>query len=221
MRHAVLFTALLSACATADADPYSSLPTDAARDSVATETSTDSAAVEDTGAPTEDTATSADTGPCKLVINEVQTGDGTSGNADFIELYNGCGASTSLKDYKLVYRSSSGTTDTVLFTFGSVTLAGKGFHVLGGTAFSGSKDSSLPSGLAVGGSSVGLRDASGALIDSMGYGSATGMLVEGTAPAAPGDLTPAKSLARKPDGVDTDNNASDFKVSSPTPGAAN
>jgi hypothetical protein len=164
----------------------------------------------------------ADAGPCKLVINEVQTGDGTSGNADFVELYNGCAAAASIGGHKLVYRSASGTTDVVLFTFAAgATVPAKGFRVIAGVAFGGSSDGALASGLAGGGASVALKDESDAVIDSIGYGTGTGVFVEGSAAAAPGDSSPAKSLSRQPDGADTDDNANDFKVGTPSPGAAN
>ena len=220
MRSFVLFSALVS-CATADADPYSSPTNDAARDTavVSGDSALDDSATTDTSMT--DSAMAEDSGPCKLVINELQTGDGASGNADFVEIYNACGSSKSLADYKLVYRSSAGTTDTPVYAFPGATLASKGFYLVGGTGFTGSKDGALASGLAVGGGSIGLRDATGALVDSVGYGSASGALVEGSAAPAPGDTTPAKSLARKPNGSDSDNNATDFKLATPTPGAAN
>lgn len=183
--------------------------------------------IEDTfvSAP-DDTATEpeveTDSGPCGLTINELQTGDGSSGNADFVEIHNSCVASASLASHKLVYRSSAGTTDVIVWTFPSgATIEGKGYMVLGGSGYAGSKAGILASGLAVGGGAIGLRDGSDALIDAVGYGSATNALVEGAPANAPGDSTPAKSLARKPNGRDTDNNASDLTVADPTPGAPN
>jgi len=70
---------------------------------------------------------------------------------------------------------------------------------------------------------LGLRDASGTLVDSVGYGTATNAFVEGSAaPAPPAAAAPGKSAGRKPDGHDTDDNAADFSVlTSPTPGASN
>jgi uncharacterized protein len=218
---AVLLGFLLCSCATAE-DPIA-VRSDAGGDVRDTAVvPTDTMSMDDTGVGDDTAAPPSDTsGSCHLVINELQTGDGSSGNADFVEIFNPCSSSASLNNFKLVYRSSSGTTDTVLFTFSSMSIASKGFRVIGGTAFSGSKDGALASGLAVGGASVGLRDASDTLIDSVGYGSATGALVEGSAAPAPTDSTPAKSIARVPDATDSDNNASDFKVGTPTPGATN
>lgn len=208
-------------CATAVDDLGRPITTDAAIDTV---TPTDTlVAPKDTAV--EDTLVAevaGETGPCGLVINELQTGDGSSGAADFVELYNSCASSQSLANHKLVYRSSAGTTDVVVWTFdASATIAGRGYVVIGGSAYGGSKEGTLSSGLAVGGGGIGLRDASDALVDSVGYGSATNAFVEGTAAAAPGDSTPAKSIARKPNGKDSDDNSADFVVSDPTPGAPN
>ena len=152
----------------------------------------------------------------------MQTGDGSSGNADFVELFNSCASSTSLASYKLVYRSSSGTSDVVVWTFGSsASIEGRGYVVIGGSVYGGSTEGTLSSGLSVGGAGIALRDASDALIDSVGYGSATNAFIEGAAAPAPGDSTPPKSIARKPNGRDSDNNATDFTVADPTPGAPN
>ena len=55
---------------------------------------------------------------------------------------------------------------------------------------------------------------SGALVDGVGWGTATNALVEGTAAAAPpATAAPGSSLVRLPDGHDTNANAADFTVS--------
>ncbi len=212
---------LIAGCAEAEDDTGLKITADGGADTAVV----DSAAPSDTATMPGDTSTEdavVDTGPCKLVINEVQTGDGSSGGADFVELHNSCDSAKSIGSYKLVYRSGSGTTDSVVFTFGSgASVPAKGYLVVGGSAFTGSKDGTLTSGLNNTGASVGLRDASDGLVDAVGYGTGTGVLVEGTAAPAPGDSTPPKSIARTPNGADSDNNATDFKVATPTPGAAN
>lgn len=210
---------LVVGCAEAEDDTGLVITADGGADTAAVDTGSGPT---DTGTLPEDSSTEdvvVDTGPCKLVINELQTNDGASGAADFVELHNSCDTAKSVGGYKLVYRSGSGTTDTIIFTFSSgASVPAKGYLVLGGSAFSGSKDGTLTSGLNDTGASVGLRDTSDALVDSVGYGTATGVLVEGTVAPAPGS---AKSIARTPNGADSDNNASDFKVATPTPGAAN
>lgn len=215
---------LLIGCATAE-DPYA-LRFDAAGE---TQGATDDAApapedtsTSDTASAPTDTTPPAVTSGCKLLINEVQTGDGSTGSADFVEIFNACSSSAAIGDHKLVYHSASGTSDIALFTFASGTsIPANGFLVLAGSGYTGSSDGKLASGLATGGASIALEDGSGAVLDSMGYGTGTGTFVEGSAAAAPGDTTPAKSLSRVPNGTDTNDNASDFKVGTPTPGAAN
>lgn len=218
MRWMLFAPLFLLGCATAE-EPFSTR-FDAASDTSGL-TTEDSAVGEDSA--TSDTAAPpVDSAGCKLLINEVQTGDGTTGSADFVEIFNACSSSAAIGDYKLVYHSASGTTDITLFTFPSGTsVPANGYLVLAGSGYTGSSDGNLASGLATGGASVALQDGSGAMLDSMGYGTGTGTFVEGSAAAAPGDTTPAKSLSRVPNGSDTNDNASDFKVGTPTPGAAN
>jgi hypothetical protein len=154
-----------------------------------------------------------------LVVNEVQTGGVTAAD-EFVEVLNRCGDPAALGEARLVYRAAAGTSDVVLFTWpADAVLAPGGRLVLGGTAFAGTRDGTLAgAGLAAGGGAVGLRDAAGLLLDGAGWGTATNLLVEGTAGAAP----PAGSaLARVPDGADTDLNAADLAVAAPTPGAPN
>lgn len=54
--------------------------------------------------------------------------------------------------------------------------------------------------------------------DLVGYGALTDTLLMETAPVP---VTPGRSLARRPDGRDTDDNRADFVAAEPTPGAAN
>jgi hypothetical protein len=69
------------------------------------------------------------------------------------------------------------------------------------------------------GGGVGIKDGTGALIDSVGYGTATNAFVEGTVAAAP---AAGESIRRSPDGHDTNVNAADFAIdSTPTPKATN
>jgi hypothetical protein len=153
------------------------------------------------------------------VVNEVQTGGVTAAD-EFVEVLNRCGSPAAFGGVRLVYRAAAGTSDVLLFSWpADAVLAAGARLVLGGTGFAGSRDGTLAgAGLAAGGGAVGLRDATGALLDGAGWGTATNLLVEGTPGAAP----PAGSaLARRPDGADTDVNAADLAVATPTPGAPN
>jgi hypothetical protein len=80
-------------------------------------------------------------------------------------------------------------------------------------------DLSFSVDLATAGGGVALRDPSGNIVDRVGYGTATNTFVEGTTAAAPGS---GHSVGRRPDGMDTAHNSSDFvSITTPTPGAAN
>lgn len=150
-----------------------------------------------------------------LFINELQVAGGSASD-EFVEVYNP-GAACSFSGWKLVYRAATGTSDGVMFQ-GSFTLAAGGFAVLGGTGFAGPKAGTLSGGLAAAGGQVQLRDGADAAKDSMGYGTASGAFVRGSAAPAP----PAgSSIARTPDGASSGDNAADFAVVTPTPGASN
>ena len=84
-------------------------------------------------------------------------------------------------------------------------------------------DQSFSTSIAATGGGVGLRDAAGNLVDSVGWGTATNAFVEGTVAAAPPTTeAPGTSTGRVPDGDDTNDNAADFALDdSPTPKAAN
>ena len=67
---------------------------------------------------------------------------------------------------------------------------------------------------------LGFYNAADVLVDSMGYGAGASNPFVETAPA-PAGVT-SESIARIPNGTETDDNATDFKIATtPTPGAAN
>jgi predicted extracellular nuclease len=159
-------------------------------------------------------------------VNEVQTGTTGSAADEFVELWNAGRASVDIGGWKVAYRSASGTSDTTLATIPTgTTLAPGGFYLLGGGAYAGvaPADQSFSGGLAATGGGVAVRDPSGAIVDSVGWGIAANAFVEGSAaPAPPATATPGSSIARIPDGHDTNANASDFTVTATaTPRAAN
>jgi hypothetical protein len=159
-------------------------------------------------------------------VNEVQTGTAHSAADEFVELSNTGTAAVDIGGWKVVYRSASGASDTTLVTIPAGTsLAPGGFYLLGGSEYSGAAaaDLSFSPGLAATGGGVGIRDASGTLVDGVGWGTAANALVEGSPAAAPpATAAPGSSVARLPDGHDTDSNAADFTVTpTATPRAAN
>jgi len=174
-----------------------------------------------------DLAASADGGACVVVVNEVQTGSAVSASDEFIELYDPCDAPVALGGWKLVYRSSSdngGGADIALATIAAgTTIAARGYLVAVNAVVAAMRahDLTYTGGLASNGGAVGLRDAAGARVDSVAWQalSTANALTEGMpAPNPPS----GESIARIPNGVDTEDNAADFRVApTPTPGAPN
>jgi hypothetical protein len=161
-----------------------------------------------------------------LRVNEVSTGTTVAASDEFVELLNAGSGAVDVGGYKLVYRSAGGSTDIVLATVPTGTsIPAGGYYLFGGGGYAGAPppDQSFSTGLAAAGGGVGLRKPDGTLVDSVGYGSATNAFVEGApAPAAPAADPPGKSVARLPDGRDTNDNSVDFTVSAtPTPRSSN
>jgi hypothetical protein len=164
--------------------------------------------------------------PAEIRINEFSTGVEGALSDEFVEIVNTGTEPADLSGYKLAYHSAEGTTDVTLATLpDGTTLAPSAFYLFGGSAYSGAHaaNQSFAPSLASGGGGVGLRGPDGALVDSVGWGTATNAFVEGTvAPAPPTATAPGKSDGRHPDGHDTNDNGADFTVAeTPSPGAAN
>jgi hypothetical protein len=166
-----------------------------------------------------------DTRDCTIKINEVQTGGSGGALDEFIELYNTCpDRAFPLSGYALVYRSDAGTTNVPLIVFGSQAVTANRPYYLcanGGATYTGPPADSFftASGLRDVGGGLAILGPGGAIVDSVGWGTATNAFVEGTAAAAP---AAGQSIARVPDGRDTGANATDFVLqTAPTPGAAN
>lgn len=159
-------------------------------------------------------------------LNEFATGTSASATDEFVEIVNAGSSSIDIGGYKLAYRSGAGTSDVTLATIpDGTTLAAGAFYLLAGSGYAGAKpaDQSFSQGLSASAGGIGLRDATGKLVDSVGYGTATNTFVEAhPAPAPPATGAPGSSDVRLPDGADTDDNGVDFTVSAmPTPGRPN
>jgi Lamin Tail Domain len=156
-------------------------------------------------------------------INEFSTGVEGALTDEYVEIFNPGTGAVDLSGYKLVYRSAAGTSDVNLATIPAGTMLGAGgFMLFGGSGYSGTADQPFSVSLASGGGGVGIRDATGLLLDSVGWGTATNALVEGSVAAAPTiAAAPGRSDARHPDGQDTNDNAADFAEGDPTPKAPN
>lgn len=147
----------------------------------------------------------------KVVINELQA-NGASSNAEFIELFNPNDCTVELAGWELRYRSDENNPGAPLFSFvAGDSIAAGDFLVLGNSSFQGTKHKSFTGtgGLGNSGGQVGLVDDDDKIIDAVGYAPQTGGLyTEGSPAPSPG----SGSIGRKNDGVDTDNNAADFKT---------
>lgn len=153
-----------------------------------------------------------------VVINEAYGGGGNSGapyTNDFVELYNPTDAPITLNGFALQYFSASGNLGNTTELTG--TIAPKSYFLVQ-MATGSTPSASLPTPDLVGTAAMGgkagvvklVKD--GADVDVLGWGTAS--INEG-APAAA--TTNATSVQRKVAGVDTDNNAADFDVATPTP----
>ena len=156
-------------------------------------------------------------------VNEFSTGVEGALTDEFVEIFNPGTAPADISGYKLVYRSAAGTSDVSLVTVADGTVLAPGaFLVFGGSGYTGTAAQSFGVSLASSGGGVGIRDATGLLLDSVGWGTATNAFVEGAAAAAPTIApAPGRSDGRHPDGDDTNDNATDFAEGDPTPGSAN
>jgi hypothetical protein len=159
-------------------------------------------------------------------VNEFMTGSTGAASNEFVELVNAGSAAVDISGFRFAYRSAAGTSDVTLATApDGTTIPAGGFYLLAGSGYLGSHtpDQTFSASIAATGGGLAVRDASGTILDSVGYGEATNAFVEGhptTAP--PATAAPGSSSNRIPDGHDTNDNAADFSVSaSPTPGASN
>jgi hypothetical protein len=159
-------------------------------------------------------------------VNEFMTGSTGAASNEFVELVNAGTTAKDISGFKVAYRSGAGTSDITLATVpDGTTLAVGAFYLLGESGYLGAHtpDQSFSASLAATGGGLAVRDATGTILDSVGYGDSTNAFIEGHAAAAPpATAAPGSSADRSPDGHDTNDNAADFSVSaSPTPGASN
>jgi hypothetical protein len=163
-------------------------------------------------------------GVAAVVVNEVQTG-GAAASDEWVELYNPCANPVNMNGAKVTYRSATNTASADTNTIANLTqtISAGGYLLIANSGYTGGATPDVTpfvgTGLAAAGGAVGLRDAAGKLVDSVGWGTANNPFVEAAAVTAP---AASSSAARMPNGNDTNHNNSDFKVTaSPTPRAAN
>jgi hypothetical protein len=162
----------------------------------------------------------------EIRVNEFMTGSTGAASNEFVELVNASSSAADVSGFKVAYRSSAGTSDTTLATIpAGTTIPAGGFYLLAGSGYLGSHaaNQSFSASLASTGGGLAVRDTTGSILDSVGYGDTTNAFVEAhPATAPPTTAAPGSSSGRVPDGHDTNDNAADFSVNaSPTPGASN
>jgi len=159
-----------------------------------------------------------------IVISQFQVA-GVNAADEFVELHNIGGTSVDINGYRLVYRSATGTSDVAVtnWTSAAVIPAGGYYLITNTTGYDDTAASNITftsgstGSFAAAGGGFALRSGAantGAIIDSVGYGSAANAFVETAVTSAPA-ANAAKS--RNAGGcADTDNNSSDFATVNPS-----
>ncbi len=154
--------------------------------------------------------------PSELVISKIQITGGTGKTAeDFVSIYNASATPIDLNGLRLVKRTKSGTTDTILKSWTTSTILNAGaYHVWANTDFAATiKADSSSSQTISNDNGVAIRQSSGGeIIDSVGWGEAANSFVE------------TEVFAVNPEGgqyierinnLDTNNNSLDFQLYPP------
>ncbi len=222
---AAIIDAALDDAALSDAEPSDAAITDGAVSDAPTDARS-----------TDDAAPDAAVTTCHPVINEIKTRGATAQATDdeFIELYQPCATPfTFAPRSRLLMRTSGDPTSYVLRDLSGVTMAAGSYRLYVGTGYTGSASASDGTfGSSIGtvnwlfadsAIAIGAWDAAFtafAPLDSVAWGIGDGTLGEGT----PATLPPiaGKTLARTPNGRDSNDNLTDFgNNASPTPKSAN
>jgi hypothetical protein len=161
-----------------------------------------------------------------LVINEIDYDQGTTDSAEFVELYNPGTTAIHLDQFHLQLVDGSGASYRTV-ELPPVQLSGGAYYVVGNAEQVPQTDLNLAAIDWIadeGPGAVGLFWRTVA-VDAVSYeGDTAGDWTELHGVAAPGDdgqLAGSRGLARKFDGVDTDNNEADFTLRRATPGSTN
>jgi endonuclease G, mitochondrial len=157
-----------------------------------------------------------------FVISQFQVA-GANPQDEFIELHNTSSSPADLNGYSLNYRSATGVNDVPMVSWTTSTIVPPGgYYLIANASYTGSVPSNINYNIATvsmsaTGGGIGLRNGAvnlGVIVDSVAYGTATNIFLEGTATTAPALST---SQNRANNGCqDTDNNSADFANLSPS-----
>ena len=151
-----------------------------------------------------------------LVIGEVVVDvTGLESAGEFVEVYNPTGETVAIGGWDVAYKTATGSSFSAVATIPAGREIGPyGFFLVGGDQVSPTPDyvdTSL--GFAAAGGHVALRNSANAIIDKIGYGTATDPESQ-AAPAPPIDQSlerrPGASNPAKGNGQDRDDNRNDF-----------
>ena len=156
----------------------------------------------------------------QVVLNEVYYDHvGTDEGYEFIELVNPAGVSIALEGYAIEFHDGASAGWVTIWRANLAdTIAAAGLFVVGGERVVPPADARAELGLQNGPDAVRLV-AAGHTLDLLGYGLLSDAQYFEAAPAP--DVESGMSLARLPDGADSDNNANDFAAAAPSPGRFN
>lgn len=165
-------------------------------------------------------------GPAEgLVINEVDYDQPGGDTMEFVELYNGSAQAIDLSGYslELINGSNAEVYGTIDLSVLPAPLAAGEYLVLGASNLLDTITADLELAIDVamqnGPDAVRLLASGNVVVDQLVYeGEISGY---GEGDFSPGDLADADSLQRIPNGSDTNDNASDFSLLTPTPGVQN
>src|SRR5829696_1778524 len=164
-----------------------------------------------------------------LVINEIDYDQPSTDTAEYLEIRNNAAAPIDLDPYTLRFQNGATNTPYLTVDLPSFELAAGGHYVVCGDPVdvpTCDLDAGVDENLIQNGAPDAVAIFNGAaVVDAVSYEGVVPGFAEGaadagtdTAAAAP---APAQSLARVPDGCDTDSNADDFDLVTSTPGAPN
>ncbi len=159
-----------------------------------------------------------------LVINEIDYDQPVTDNAEFVEIKNNDTVAVNLDLYSLVFVNGNGGAIYRTIDLPNVSLAAGDYYVVcGGTVANCDLDSTPDTDWAQNGApdAVALL-LNAAIVDTVSYeGDTVAPYTEGTGAVADTGAAANESISRCPDGVDTNQNNTDFGLYQSTPGATN
>jgi len=162
--------------------------------------------------------------PCRvsgdIVINEIYYDHpGSDSGYEYIELYNCSGERINLEGLRIIFADGRTGGQRLFYQFGpDCHLPAQTVILAGGIEFSGNA-AYEPLCVLQNGPDAVLLEWGGLILDRVGYGEIGSPDMFETSPAQ--DIEAGRSLSRKPDGRDSDDNSRDFVSAEPSPGRVN